>query len=71
MALRLQPRALDFISARFAELIQLMELRQRSPVEFLRHCAADLQDFKVLERLQHALQRVKRVRLQSFSSKLR
>ena len=48
-----------------------MELRQRAPVEFLRHCAADLQDFKVLERLHHALQRVKRVRLQSFSSKLR
>ncbi|CAK0783551.1 hypothetical protein CVIRNUC_006750 [Coccomyxa viridis] len=71
MALRLQPRALDFISARFEELIQLMELRQRAPVEFLRHCAADLQDFKVLERLHHALQRVKRVRIQSFSSKLR
>jgi hypothetical protein len=46
-------------------------MKQQSPVDFLRGCASDVQDFKRLEKIQHVLQRVRRLCVHSVSLKLR
>ena len=71
LALSLQPRALEYIAARLGMLGELEALKQRSPVDYFRGCANNVRDFKRLEKLQHVLQRVRRLRIASVACKLR
>ncbi len=46
-------------------------MKQRSPVDFFRGCVSDVQDFKRLGKIQHVLQRVRKLRVHSVACKLR
>ncbi|KAK9905071.1 hypothetical protein WJX75_009256 [Coccomyxa subellipsoidea] len=71
LTLHLHPRGLEYIAARLSSLDELENAKQRSPVDFFRGCVSDVQDFKRLEKIQHVLRRVRRLRVQSAACKLR
>ena len=71
LTLTLHPRSLEYIAARLGMLGELEALKQRSPVDYFRGCANDVRDLKRLEKLQHVLQRVRRLRVASVACKLR
>lgn len=71
LALRLQPRALEYLASRLQILEELKVLRQTSPVEFFRGAFTDLDDYTRLQRLQQNLQRVRSLRVQPIDSHLR
>ncbi|BDA49747.1 probable Nischarin at N-terminal half [Coccomyxa sp. Obi] len=71
LTLSLHPRGLEHIAARLSRLDELEKMKQRSPVDFFRGCVSDVQDFKRLEKIQHVLQRVRKLRVHSVACKLR
>ena len=71
LILNLHPRGLEYIVSRLSTLDELEKLKQRSPVDFFRGCVSDVQDFKRLEKIQHVLQRVRKLRVHSVACKLR
>lgn len=71
LTLSLHPRGLEYIAARLSSLGELESMKQRSPVDFLRGCVSDVQDFKRLGKIQHVLQRVRKLRVHSVACKLR
>ena len=71
LILNLHPRGLEYIVSRLSTLDELEKLKQRSPVDFFRGCVSDVQDFKRLEKIQHVLRRVRKLRVHSVACKLR
>lgn len=65
IALELHPRALEYVAARVQYFQELESLKVSSPVDYFRGAFSNLEDYKRLEKLQHVLQRVKRLRLLS------
>ncbi|KAK9811953.1 hypothetical protein WJX73_002772 [Symbiochloris irregularis] len=65
LVLQLHPRALEYIAARLQYFEELEAMKASSPVDYFRGAFANLQEYKRLEKLQHILQRVKRLRLMS------
>ncbi|KAK9823284.1 hypothetical protein WJX72_001616 [[Myrmecia] bisecta] len=70
-SIKIQPRALEYLSIRLQSLDELQSLKASAPVDYLRGCAANLQDFKRLERLQQVLHHAKHLRVTSLVPHLR
>lgn len=61
LALELHPRALEYVVARVQSFEELQALKTNSPMEYFKSAFNNIGEFKRLEKLQHVLQRVKRL----------
>ena len=71
ITLKLQPRALEYLSSRLQVLSELENLRASSPSEFFRGAFTDLDDYTRLQKLQHVLQCARSIRIQPTGNHMR
>ena len=71
VALKLHPRTLEYVTDRAQHFDELQSLKASAPTEYFRGAFNQLENYKRLEKLQHVLQRVKRLRVNSIVYKCR